>query len=100
MGDPDDDKPPYADDAPIYDDDVAPLYIVERSDDGSESWRVVGPNGPVGAYGTEGEAQGRADFLNVQVAYDVRFAGGLVRYASSSSRQAAAEIALSGPASC
>ena len=45
-----------------------PLYTVERSDDGPETWRVVGPNGLVGVYASANEAQARADFLNEQVA--------------------------------
>ena len=48
--------------------DETPLYTVERSDDGPESWRVVGPNGLVGVYETASDAQSRADFLNEQVA--------------------------------
>jgi hypothetical protein len=48
--------------------DEAPLYTVERSDDGPETWRVVGPNGLVGVYGSASDAQAKADFLNEQIA--------------------------------
>ena len=48
--------------------DEAPLYAVERSDDGHETWRVAGPNGLVGVYASASEAQAKADFLNEQVA--------------------------------
>jgi hypothetical protein len=48
--------------------DSAPLYTAERSDDGPESWRVVGPNGLVGVYQSASDAQARADYLNEQVA--------------------------------
>ena len=46
----------------------APLYTVERINDGSEGWRVVGPNGLVGVYESASEAQAKADFLNEQIA--------------------------------
>jgi len=49
-------------------DDDAPPYFVERSDDGIQNWRVVGPNGLVGVYQTERDAQAKADFLNEQIA--------------------------------
>jgi hypothetical protein len=48
--------------------DEAPLYTVERSDDGPEIWRVVGPNGLFGVYGSANDAQAKADFLNEQIA--------------------------------
>lgn len=49
-------------------DDDAPVYSVERGDDGLEEWRVTGPNGLVGAYPTQSDAQAKADFLNEQIA--------------------------------
>jgi hypothetical protein len=45
--------------------DRAPLYSIERCDEG---WRVMGPNGPVGVFPAESDAQAKADFLNEQVA--------------------------------
>jgi hypothetical protein len=44
------------------------LYNVERGQDDPEIWRVVGPNGVVGDYRSEGEAQARADRLNEDAA--------------------------------
>jgi hypothetical protein len=49
-------------------DDAGPLYFVERSKDGVEGWRVMGPNGLVGDYQSETDAQAKADFLNEQAA--------------------------------
>ena len=46
----------------------APLYYIERCEDASGRWRVVGPNGVVGTYPAEGEAQSKADRLNEDVA--------------------------------
>ena len=46
----------------------APLYRIERAEDGSGPWRVVGPNGPVGVYPSAAEAQARADALNEDAA--------------------------------
>jgi hypothetical protein len=48
--------------------DGAPLYAVESSDEGLQSWRVIGPNGLVGVYASASEAQAKADLLNEQVA--------------------------------
>jgi hypothetical protein len=44
------------------------LYSVEPSDDESGPWRLIGPNGLVGEYASEKEAQAKADFLNEQSA--------------------------------
>lgn len=44
------------------------LYSIEIDDERPQSWRVIGPNGLVGVYESESEAQARADFLNEQVA--------------------------------
>lgn len=44
------------------------LYTVERGQDDSEVWHVVGPNGAVGAYRSESEAQANADRLNEDAA--------------------------------
>jgi hypothetical protein len=44
------------------------LYTVERGQDDAEIWRVVGPNGAVGAYRSESEAQASADRLNEDAA--------------------------------
>jgi hypothetical protein len=54
--------------APFGADDDAPLYSVERSTEEPGGWRVVGPNGLVGVFRLESEAQGRADQLNEEVA--------------------------------
>ncbi len=48
--------------------DDAPLYYVERCAEGPNSWRVMGPNGAIGAYRNESEAQAKADQLNEEVA--------------------------------
>ncbi len=48
--------------------DVAPLYYIEINDEPPKNWRVIGPNGLVGAYESESDAQARADLLNEQVA--------------------------------
>jgi hypothetical protein len=45
-----------------------PLYYVERGAEDAGGWRVVGPNGVVGVYRVESEAQSRADQLNEDVA--------------------------------
>ena len=54
--------------APFGADGDAPLYRAERSADDSGRWRVVGPNGAVGVYRLESEAQAKADQLNEDVA--------------------------------
>jgi hypothetical protein len=48
--------------------DGGPLYFIEPIHEELETWRVVGPNGPVGDYRTEADAQAKADLLNEQVA--------------------------------
>jgi hypothetical protein len=44
------------------------LYTVERGQDDPNVWRVVGPNGVVGAHRSESEAQASADRLNEDAA--------------------------------
>jgi hypothetical protein len=45
-----------------------PIYFVESSEDTPETWRVMGPHGPVSDYPTAAQAQARADYLNEQIA--------------------------------
>jgi hypothetical protein len=52
-------------------DGEGPIYFVEQDNDTPGAFRVMGPNGPVGAYPTAADAQAKADYLNEQIAEEM-----------------------------